>query len=384
MVCSAYILRAKQGIMAVIEMKLIKAIFATMVVSVGVALTYSVFEWAVRVSTSVIWTEVFQTDSLRWVVLPLCLVLSLLFFGAQHILDPKSEARESKGLGETPQFTGKAYIQVLFIGFLSLLAGASLGPEAILVPASLIIGGLVGDRVFKRNQPASNLLAMVGFVALFAAFFHSFAAGLIGLLLVLKEKNLKLNAKLLAFAVLASLTTVAVLSLVPSRPLIDIPDVGWVLNIHTAIALVFLLVAGYGVTFGIKFLHDASRYAQGVVARHPWWAKAIVAALGLTIIYWLGGPLVEFTGNEAINPMLQQASALGLAGLAWMLVVKMAAIGWSKASHYRGGMVFPTILVASILVAIIQVFLPDVSLAYGLIAVLVGVIIADQKAQFLL
>lgn len=364
-------------------MKLIKYIFSTIVVSIGVALTYFIFEWAVRVSTNFIWLDLFQTDSMRWVILPLCLVLSLVFFGAQHILDPASERIETHGLGEPPAFTPRAYIEVLFIGFLSLIAGASLGPEAILVPASLIVGGYVGSKFFRKNQTVNNLLAMVGFVALFAAFFHSFVAGLIGLALVMKEKNIKLTPPLVAFAALASLTTVAVLAVLPSRPFVQLPSSGWAFNINTILAMIGLLIIGYGVTFGIKTAHTASLAVRRFVVRRSWWEQAILAAAGLSVLYWLGGPLVQFTGNESISPMLQQASGLGFIGLAWILAVKMVAIGWSKASRYRGGMVFPTILVASILVAIVQLAMPDVNFIYGLLAVLTGVIVADQKAQFL-
>ena len=85
-----------------------------------------------------------------------------------------------------------------------------------------------------------------------------------------------------------------------------------------------------------------------------WWLRGLVAASGLSALYLLGGPLVEFTGNKSIVPMLNQAASLGAIGLIWLVVIKTATISWSKAMGYRGGLIFPTVFIASTLVAIAQ------------------------------
>ena len=82
--------------------------------------------------------------------------------------------------------------------------------------------------------------------------------------------------------------------------------------------------------------------------------------------------------------MFNQAASLGFVGLFWVLFVKLAAISWSKTMGYRGGMIFPTIFVASVLVALSEIVFHDVNLIYGLLAVLVGAFTADKKVKILL
>jgi H+/Cl- antiporter ClcA len=93
--------------------------------------------------------------------------------------------------------------------------------------------------------------------------------------------------------------------------------------------------------------------------------------------------LVEFTGNKSIMPMLQQASSLGLSGLVWIVVVKVAAISWSKAVGYRGGMIFPIIFIAAVLVAIVQLYVPGFNFIYGLIAAIIGALVANRRTHVL-
>ncbi|MEJ0073381.1 MAG: hypothetical protein WDN27_04875 [Candidatus Saccharibacteria bacterium] len=167
-------------------MRALKILVAAAFVGAGVAITYYYFEYAVRHSISYVWQDVFDTDHRRFLVLPLCLVLTLAYFGLQHALDPKSEKHESHGLGDAPPPTAVNFIKVLGIGFLSLLAGASLGPEAILVPACILLGQYIGKQALGNSKPAIQLLGAAGFIALLAAFFNSFFVGLLSVLLIKK------------------------------------------------------------------------------------------------------------------------------------------------------------------------------------------------------
>lgn len=365
-------------------MKKLQLLLATIVTSVGVALTYHYFELAVRHSINYVWDDLFDTEGQRWLVVPLCLVITLVFFAAQHWLDPASENKQSEGLGNMPKPTIVNFLKVLTIGFLSLLAGASLGPEAILVPACMLIGGYIGSKLFKRDKEMTKLLGMVGFIALMAAFFNSFFTGILGLLLVTKQVKLKLSLPVVFLAVVASLVTVLALGVLPAKPYVQMPAYSWQLSPMTLISLSVLALAGFAVTYGLKFAMELFDKVHKVIAKQGWWLKAVVAAAGLSALYLAGGSLVEFTGNESIVPMLEKAPSLGAIGLAWILVIKIAAISWSKSMGYRGGLIFPTVFVASVCVAISQVFVQDISFIYGLIAVMVGVFVAESRAKVLL
>jgi H+/Cl- antiporter ClcA len=81
--------------------------------------------------------------------------------------------------------------------------------------------------------------------------------------------------------------------------------------------------------------------------------------------------------------MLKQSTTLGIIGLAGILIIKILVIGWSKAMGYRGGLIFPSIFVASVLVAIVQLYTKDVGFVVGLIVVMGGAVTANTKLKIL-
>ncbi len=373
----------KAGLKDLAAKKKLLLLLSIVVVAVGVALTYFYFEYAVRHSIDYIWDSLLNTDLHRALVVPTCILLSLVFFGIQHYIDQASEKQESHGLGEAPNPTILNFMKVLGIGFFSLVAGASLGPEAILVPASLIIGGYIGTKLFKSESQIAKLLSMVGFVALFAAFFNSFIAGMLGLLLVTKQVKIKLNAALVIIAALASVVTILVLKLLSSSPYAKLPPHHWQITVSSVLVMVGLFAGGYAITYLLNGTHQLFEGVRKLFTERNWLIRALLASAGLSLLYLLGGTLVEFTGNESIVPMLQKAASLGVVGLLWILVIKILAIAWSKTLGYRGGLVFPSIFVASVLVAIAQMYVQQTSFILGLIAVMAGILIANNKVKIL-
>ncbi len=353
------------------------------VVGVGVAITYLCFEYAVHHSTSYIWSDLFQTEKYRFLVLPLCLALTLLYFGVRHLLDPKSEKKTEHGLGDAPSPTGLNFIKVLAIGFLSLVAGASLGPEAILVPASIIIGGYIGANFAGNKKPANKLFAVAGFIALFTAFFNSFLVGLMSLILIKRRFSVRIDIKLIALAVLASGGSALTLKLLGNSSYVKTPEYSWALDVRTLLILAVLFIAGCLMSYLLKFTYIASELVAKTVRKKQWWLKGGAAGLVLSLLYLLGGPLVQFTGNESIVPMVKQSAELGILGLAWLLIIKLLAISWSQTSGYRGGLVFPSVFAASLVVAMAKLAAVDFNFIYGLIAVMIGMLVLDARNKVL-
>lgn len=360
-----------------------RLILAAALTGILVALTYHVFEIAVHGSIDLIWYEWLNTDVYRWLVVPACLVITLAYFWVQHVLDPSSENRQDKGLGENLPPTFLGYVKVLFIGFFSLVAGASLGPEAVLVPACMIAGGLVATKLFDPESRAVKVITAAGFIALFTAFFHSIIIGILSVLIVTKQIHVKLTAPLAAIAIVAAVSSYGTLKLLPSEPYATLPSYSWNINATTLIWSTVLAFAGLVSIYFMNGLHVGFEKLRRLTKHTQWWFKGAVAATGLSALYLLGGPLVEFTGNKSIIPLLDQAAGLGVLGLTWIFVIKLAAIGWSKSMGYRGGMIFPTIFVAAVLVAIVQLYVHDFNFIYGIIAVLIGAFIANNKVKIL-
>ena len=144
-----------------------------------------------------------------------------------------------------------------------------------------------------------------------------------------------------------------------------------------------LVVAGYISTLALKGSHDIFEKIRTHEKLSKWWLQALIAGGGLSALYLMGGPLVQFTGNHSIAPMLSQATSLGIIGLLWIYIVKLVAISWSKVMGYRGGLVFPMIFIASILAAIATLIYADTNFMLALIGAMIGVLAAERKAKIL-
>ncbi len=366
-------------------MKKLQMLVSVILVGVAVALVYFGFEYAVHHSITYIWDDVFNTSTKRALVIPLCVVLSVIFFGAQHLLDKRSENHEAHGLGGGDiDASLKNLGIILLIGYFSLIAGASLGPEAVLVPACMVVGAYMATKLLKGQKEAVKGLAAAGIIALFAAFFHSFIVGFLAVFLVTKQAKVKLSPQLAIVAVLASAASTLTLKVIdPATTYFNWPDYDWKVRLADIGIALALAAVGYITTFALKGSHDIFAAIRSHEKFTAWWLQALLASLGLSLLYLIGGTLVQFTGNESIEPMLSQAATLGVAGLLWIFFVKILAIGWSKAMGYRGGMVFPIIFAASVLVAIAFQFYPETNFMVALIGTMVGILAAERRAKIL-
>jgi H+/Cl- antiporter ClcA len=363
-------------------MKKAYLLLLTVVVSVAVALTYHIFETAIHVSIDYVWYHLFNTNQQRLLIIPIGLIISLLYFYTVHHIDPLSERHEEQGMGNIPPPSIRNYLRILFIGFLSLLASASLGPEAILVPACMLIGAYAAAKLLSGDKQASGLLIAASFIALFAAFFNSFIVGLASLLLIMKQAKITFSLRIALMAVIASASSVLMLRAIGGRGLINLsPE--YELSLFAFIGLIAAGLAGYLSVVLIRALHDSmQRFHTPFNGHFTWWQNALIASLGLSAIYLLGGPLVQFTGNEAIQPLIQAVPGMSLVAILGIVLAKIIAIAWSKAMGYRGGLIFPSIFFLTGVILIIDAFIP-LDLTYGIIAGFVGVFIADRKAKIM-
>lgn len=363
-------------------MKWFRLALAAVLVPAIVALIYYVFEGAVRLGIHYMWEEWFPTDEYRLLIYPIILVLSLIYFACLHYLDPRHEDDDEEGLGHMPKPTLINAGKTLFIGFFSLVAGASLGPEAILVPATMIIGTIFSRRLVKKGTGEwGKLLGGSAIIALFTAFFHSFFIGLLTILLVMKQTGAKLSVPLVTLSVVSAGVAYGILHALPSHQFIVLPEGSWQISPAVVVAIALLGAAGYFSTYALSFTHTIFEKIHALPPMQWWVSRAILASTVLATIYLFGGPLVQFTGNEAITPLF--AAGLGLSGLLWLILIKIIAISWSKASGFRGGVIFPVIFIAAGFTAIAQLYVPEFHPVYGLTAVLIGAFIANQKTRIL-
>uniref|UniRef100_A0A7C4TQE2 Uncharacterized protein n=1 Tax=candidate division WWE3 bacterium TaxID=2053526 RepID=A0A7C4TQE2_UNCKA len=161
-------------------------------------------------------------------------------------------------------------------------------------------------------------------------------------------------------------------------------EFAWHITINELLVSLALLVVGYATTWLIKFAHQLISSSRGKIDVTPWYVKGFVAGLGLGTLYLIGGPLTQFTGNEAIKPLMNEAIHLGVTGLLIIAGIKILAIAWSKALWYRGGTIFPIIFIGCSFISVSYILTGQINFWPFLIAFLFGAFAAEKKAKILL
>ena len=293
------------------------------ILGVVVAIWFELIELAVKEGTEVLWDQLLGTDDRRWLVVPTATVLGVAYaavlrgLGEQRLVDeepgilpPEPDAPDPRrpddpddpdgdattggsadgaagANGEAREDVGRIAIQ----GLASLLAGASLGPEQMLVQSSGAMGTWTVRRLALTAITARALvLAAVG--ALMVAFLGSMVMVALPLLLAFQRLK-KLPVELVLPIVVAGLTAWSTLWLVDRQTMgfgsipssTDVAAVDYLAAAVTgvAVALVALLLA--------RLLRLLRRGAEHVDRTWPWWLAGAGFGLGIGLLYlWAGRP----------------------------------------------------------------------------------------------
>ncbi|HXE10274.1 MAG TPA: chloride channel protein [Verrucomicrobiae bacterium] len=315
-------------------------------VAIGVinAIVFKLFELAVNHGTDYVWNGLFDSDKYRWVVVPLAVVLSIglsALFRVAHrkrIGPPKLDSLSSEDMGKSISLGGLGMTATIGIG--SLIAGASLGPEASLVMLSTGLGTWIAAKTGLQKVVQLLILASVG--ALLVAFCGSVIPILIPLLLLQQKR--RLTPWTASIVTLAGFAAFAMLWLmdpgtagygtIPARPHASLSDVALAVGVG-------ICAAGLGWSLKHIILQLA------VLTKHldtlPWPISSAAFGLPIGLLYLLAGESIQFSGNQGSAMLLHHAPAYGLWALIGLLTAKLVATAWSLASGYQGGLVFPSI-----------------------------------------
>jgi H+/Cl- antiporter ClcA len=327
------------------------ATLVAVAIGIGVldAVVFVVFEAVIDDGSDEVWNTLAHTDDTRWLVVPLAIVLSICFsfivrlVGQSRFTEPKTDLL-AEGIPSEPATVGSIAV-IFLIGATSLIAGASLGPEASLVALSFAIGSWLAGHSHAGDDTKALVLASVG--ALLVAFVGSIVPVVIPLLLLRQQKMWTTRRAVLA--VVAGITayiTLFVIQLGSTDGYGTIPastDFG----VHD-----FLTALGVGV-LAVFVAHAFKRLVQLflVVTKHidavlPWTLTAALFGAGLGLAYLAGGQTTEFSGQAGTKMLLQTATTYSAIALGGIALAKLVATAWSLTSGYRGGVVFPSIFMA--------------------------------------
>lgn len=322
-----------------------KVIVLATAVAIGVvnSLVFKAFEFAVNEGTVNLWNDVLKTDTHRWLVVPLTVAfgvgLSALIrlVGQERMVSAKTNPLEEGG--SVQRVALKDIGVTALIGLASLVAGASLGPEASLIG---IASGLGVWAAGRTGAKATELLMLASIGALLVVFVGSMLLVLLPLLMLFQKK--KLSRDTAVPILLAGGSAYATLWLIDH----NVEGFGTIPTVPKSRWSDWLLAVAVGFLAAIiGFLLKNLVTKFGLIAKRlnkslPWAVSGALFGSIIGLLYLIGGQSVEFSGSEGTKSLHSDVS-YGFWALLGILAVKLVVTAWSLASGYRGGLIFPSI-----------------------------------------
>ena len=283
--------------------------------------------------------------------------------------------------GRTGRFDYRHAPGIVITALVSLISGASLGPEAPLADACGGIGTWISDKL-KLNERETRVMGYGGLSAMLAAFITNPLGGALlglesaqsGLLGSVQVYFWGLFPSLLASAV-ATVAFVALTGKFFAR-LYEFPDyIPRAIDLVQAVPL-SLIGGAAGLLFMLMF-RWLRRFMQPLNKHLV--LRGLIGGLGMGIIGALL-PLILFSGEEQTLDLVYQASEIGF----WMLILlaigKLFATSLLLATGWKGGYIFPIMFAGVALGMAGKLLFPDVPTAVTVAATLAGALVTALRA----
>jgi H+/Cl- antiporter ClcA len=346
---------------ALVDRKWVGAIILAAIVAIPAAFLTIAYIGGVRWLTHVVWDDLAAATGLpREVVVVAIPTIGGILVGLCIRYLPGGggpEPAAGHGLGGDEHEGLRGLPGVVLASVISLVAGASLGPEGPLVT---IIGGLATWVALRLRLPEQMglLLSLSGISSLTAGIFGSPLAS--GLLLAETAPfaGVELYRRIIP-ALAAGTVGYIIFDALIGPPIVPIfgpsQDPGlW----PFFIALAFGVVGGFlGVLYieGFHRLRDAVRRFDGQPV-----LKAAVGGFAIGIVALGFGELTLFSGEHEIYEAVEQAGTLGVGGLCLLLLGKLIASLVSLVCGFRGGRIFPVMFLGGVLGLVVSAIFPAI------------------------
>ena len=257
------------------------------------------------------------------------------------------------------------------IAVVSLVGGASLGPEAPLGTAS----GAAGTWLARRDGADAEGVRALTFIGMSGAFGGLMSTPIGGPLLAFELEHDQSHRYYLTQLVPGILSGAVAFGIM--WPVLGAPISGllalergsfasWMLvaavGLGVAGVLAAVVVGRILVALAEVFRRlDARPIARGLLG------GAVLGAIGFTL------PLTLFSGQTTLPVVLDDAGRMGVAMLVVLALAKAVTLGVSLGSGFFGGPIFPTFFIGGVLGVAVHALLPQIPLALavgGMIAAL--------------
>ena len=348
------------------------------------ALVTFAFVALVHEGTYLLWDQAAQTLGLdpRLFTLVVCTVGGLLvgllvkFFGDHNAIFADLMVE----FGKTGRFNYHHAPGIVATAFVSLISGASLGPEAPLADACGGIGTLVSDRL-KLNEQETRTMGFSGVSGMLAAFITSpFSGALLGLESAQGGPGGRKTYFWVLFpSLLASAVATVVFVLLTGTffdSLYYFPDYMPRLADLLYAAPLGLIGGVVGLLFMLS-LRGLQRLFQPMKGRVV--LRGLLGGLGMGVIGALL-PLTLFSGEAETSDLIASAVEIGVLMLIVLSVTKLLATSLVLATGWKGGYIFPIMFSSVALGLAANLLFPDIPVAVAVAATMAGALVAALRA----
>jgi H+/Cl- antiporter ClcA len=268
---------------------------------------------------------------------------------------------------------------VVAISAVSLIGGASLGPEVALGQVGGGTAGLIGERR-DLDDDTTKALTVSGIAGAFGGLFSSPLMSVI-LCLEVARPSRKVFGNALYGGIVASGISFGIYFAVAGSVFLGIYEVptydyrDW----HLLAALAFGVLAALVVLATLAVV-SVTKKALGAL-KLPTVAEPVLGG----ILFGLVGvalPLTNFTGSEQLAVALGDTSNLGTGLLVAVLLAKMFTFAVSSSTGFIGGPIFPILFIGGMSGIIINQLIPEVPLGLAFACMLAAVPGAVVSAPF--
>jgi len=282
--------------------------------------------------------------------------------------------------GRTGRFNYRNAPGIVVTAFVSLVSGASLGPEAPLADACGGIGTLISDRL-KMDEEETRAMGFSGVSGMLASFITSpFSGALLGLESAQggpggrKTYFWVLFPSLLSSAV--ATTVFVLLSGTFFGGLYQFPDYTPRL-IDLVYAAPLGLIGGMVGLLFMVFLRRLQRLFQPMKTRVV--LRGVLGGLGMGIIGALL-PLTLFSGENETLDLITHAAEIGVLMLVVLGAAKLLATTLVLATGWKGGYIFPIMFASVALGLAVNLIFPGIPVAVAVATTMAGALVAALRA----
>jgi H+/Cl- antiporter ClcA len=282
--------------------------------------------------------------------------------------------------GKTGRFDYRSAPGIVITAFVSLISGASLGPEAPLADACGGIGTLASDRL-KLNEQETRTMGYSGVSGMLASFItEPFSGALLGLESAQGESRGRQTYFWVLFpSLLASAVATVVFVLLSGtffETLYKFPDYVPVLK-DLIYAVPLGMIGGIvGLLFmlSLRWLQRLFQPMKGHVV-----LRGLLGGLGMGIIGAIL-PLTMFSGEEETADLISHALEIGVVMLIVLGIAKLFATCLLLATGWKGGYIFPILFASVALGMAVNLLFPSIPVAVTVAATMAGALVAALKA----